>query len=480
MCCLLMPMDRIKQASSTTFDAPLSTTRRDDNGSLLVVSCALAQFHKSCMVARIFSKQTSSRSFSLDMSRYTSTCTALDASSSTSHLAVYSFGTQTRTQTISSTSLHYQQPLYDPSFFTPSHDLGPNHASLGRRNAIVELGPKRSTSKRSPYTKSQRQRRASNPAPPAPPPSIPRIININAIPRHLVRVPQESPPTRDTLMDPIMFCYEGAQMIGVPLSHGTRAAPRSGHSPILHGASDPIFPPGRHFGGKQISIRLAWPGYDVKEKRLDLRTHSTIGHLWTVVSAGLRELLSSVDSKSNPGDPDWAAWRLSRRRDGTRNFEEEEIIIAGLEHCGGSSFQLEVYVPVAIFLEDAGYRLRPKFQPGYIPHPDSPSYEERATHIRPTIMDATRISDGRLVILKAVSTRVHPHEVEIARLFSSPPLSEDPRNHCVPILDVLQDPDDADIQILVMPRLLSMRQPLYETVGEVVDAFRQIFEVRVV
>ncbi|KAF7312521.1 Protein kinase domain-containing protein [Mycena indigotica] len=129
-----------------------------------------------------------------------------------------------------------------------------------------------------------------------------------------------------------------------------------------------------------------------------------------------------------------------------------------------------------IFLEDSGYRLRPKFHPDYEPDPNAFWYTERETHIRPTIMDVTRISDGRLVMLKAVSTRVHPHEVEIACLFSSPPLSEDPRNHCIPILEVLQDPDDADLKIIVMPRLIRMAQPLFETVGEVVDAFRQIFE----
>ncbi|KAF7312510.1 Protein kinase domain-containing protein [Mycena indigotica] len=129
-----------------------------------------------------------------------------------------------------------------------------------------------------------------------------------------------------------------------------------------------------------------------------------------------------------------------------------------------------------VFLETSGYRLRPKFQPDYVPDPDASWYEERATHTRGAIMDATRISDERPVILKSVSTRMHPHEVKIARLFSSPPLAENPRNHCVPIFDVLQDPEDADKQIIVMPRLIEMDRPLFETVGEVVDCFRQIFE----
>ncbi|KAF7297313.1 Protein kinase domain-containing protein [Mycena indigotica] len=129
------------------------------------------------------------------------------------------------------------------------------------------------------------------------------------------------------------------------------------------------------------------------------------------------------------------------------------------------------------FLEASGYRLRPKFNPEYILNPNPAARrEDWATHTRHTIMDAHRISDGQPVMLKAVSTRIHPHEVEIARLFSSPPLSEDPKNHCIPIFDVLTDPDDTDKQIIVMPRLLRFDRPMFETVGEVVDCFRQIFE----
>ena len=92
-------------------------------------------------------------------------------------------------------------------------------------------------------------------------------------------------------------------------------------------------------------------------------------------------------------------------------------------------------------------------------------------------MDAERISDGLTVMLKTVSTKIHPDEVKLAQLFSSPLHAGNPRNHCIPILDVLRDPDDTDKQILVMLRLVTFDQPIFDTVGEVIDCFRQIFEV---
>ncbi|KAK7052142.1 hypothetical protein R3P38DRAFT_1637170 [Favolaschia claudopus] len=91
-------------------------------------------------------------------------------------------------------------------------------------------------------------------------------------------------------------------------------------------------------------------------------------------------------------------------------------------------------------------------------------------------MDAVRISDDTKVQLKAVSSKVHPHEVEIAQLFSSPPHIGHPRNHCIPILDVLSDPEDPDGKIIVMPMLVRFREPGFETVGEVIACWRQIFE----
>jgi hypothetical protein len=93
-----------------------------------------------------------------------------------------------------------------------------------------------------------------------------------------------------------------------------------------------------------------------------------------------------------------------------------------------------------------------------------------------SVLDATRISDGEFVVLKAVRRNDHPFEVEVARYLTSEPLRSDPMNHSVPILDVLAIPD-ARRDIIVMPLLRPYSDPPFETLGEVVECVRQLFEV---
>ncbi|KAI0929999.1 hypothetical protein AcW1_008783 [Taiwanofungus camphoratus] len=124
--------------------------------------------------------------------------------------------------------------------------------------------------------------------------------------------------------------------------------------------------------------------------------------------------------------------------------------------------------------------LRRRYQPDW-----KPSWEgtkrpfilcEDGQSIRhPYVLDATRVSDGSIVTLKRTSKSKHPYEVDIGRYFSSESLASDPRNHCVPILDVLQDSRDEDILILVMLLLREYDDPQFETVGEVIDFLRQVF-----
>jgi hypothetical protein len=78
-------------------------------------------------------------------------------------------------------------------------------------------------------------------------------------------------------------------------------------------------------------------------------------------------------------------------------------------------------------------------------------------------MDATRISDGASVALKSIKPSVHPYEVEIGTYLSSEPLASDPKNHCVPIYEVLDVPDVDDRVILVMPFLRRYNRPPLQT-----------------
>ncbi|PBK89999.1 hypothetical protein ARMGADRAFT_1014663 [Armillaria gallica] len=133
------------------------------------------------------------------------------------------------------------------------------------------------------------------------------------------------------------------------------------------------------------------------------------------------------------------------------------------------------------FLAESGYKLRPKYEPGWKPPPwktkgEMMCSEDYTPYSHYWIMDATRTSDGRLLTLKGISKSKHPHEVPIGRFLSSATLAADPKNHCVPIYDVLQSPLDDDIEIIVMPRLRFFDSPAFDTVGELLECFRQIFE----
>jgi hypothetical protein len=90
-------------------------------------------------------------------------------------------------------------------------------------------------------------------------------------------------------------------------------------------------------------------------------------------------------------------------------------------------------------------------------------------------MDATRISDGRPVMLKKLLKEEGPHELQINKLFSTEPLSSDPRNHCVPLLDVIELRDEPPI--LVHPLLRRHYDPRFQTFGEFVTFFSQTCEV---
>ena len=82
-----------------------------------------------------------------------------------------------------------------------------------------------------------------------------------------------------------------------------------------------------------------------------------------------------------------------------------------------------------------------------------------------------------MVTLKQITRAEHPYEVDIALYFSSEDLALNPANHCVPIHDVLALDDDDDFVIIVMPLLRPYANPRFDTIGEVVECFRQLFEV---
>ena len=93
-------------------------------------------------------------------------------------------------------------------------------------------------------------------------------------------------------------------------------------------------------------------------------------------------------------------------------------------------------------------------------------------------MDATRISDGRPVVMKLLlDNGERNYEREILEFLCSPHLRSDPRNHTVELLDVFKLPNSGNI-VIVMPMLRWFNSPEFQTVGEAVEFLRQIFEAR--
>ncbi|KAJ7148994.1 hypothetical protein C8R43DRAFT_925245, partial [Mycena crocata] len=133
------------------------------------------------------------------------------------------------------------------------------------------------------------------------------------------------------------------------------------------------------------------------------------------------------------------------------------------------------------WLKNCGYILRPRYQHGWVPSwkGTDAMFMTREDGIflpTPAAMDARRIRDGAGVCLKKINIETFEFEHEIGSFFSSGSIANDPRNHCVPILETLFVPDNDKIIIIVMPLLRIYSNPRFDTFGEAVDFFGQIFE----
>ncbi|KAI0040833.1 hypothetical protein FA95DRAFT_1527205 [Auriscalpium vulgare] len=130
------------------------------------------------------------------------------------------------------------------------------------------------------------------------------------------------------------------------------------------------------------------------------------------------------------------------------------------------------------WLQECGYTLRRRYQadwsPSWKPEDFWHHFEDGQTLTR--VMDGTRTSDGLHVVMKQISDKQTPHEVEVYQRMTSEPLSSDPRNRTAPLLDILQVPDEPKKRLLVMPMLRPLDSPEFETFGEAISFFTQIFE----
>ncbi|KAJ6538869.1 kinase-like domain-containing protein [Mycena vulgaris] len=132
------------------------------------------------------------------------------------------------------------------------------------------------------------------------------------------------------------------------------------------------------------------------------------------------------------------------------------------------------------WLKECGYQLRPRFRPGWIPSWKTDPRKHAALcedTWRPRsriVIDAVCTNDNSKVLLKKIEKDVFPYEQEIGEFLTS--LGPSPQNHCVPILRTLQPPDDENLRIIVTPLLRIYDSLRFDTIGEAVEFFRQIFE----
>ncbi|KAG8894693.1 hypothetical protein FRC00_008581 [Tulasnella sp. 408] len=132
------------------------------------------------------------------------------------------------------------------------------------------------------------------------------------------------------------------------------------------------------------------------------------------------------------------------------------------------------------FLKSRGYLLRPRYRPGWVhswkDKKDIFNFtcEDGIVIFRPHLLDASRISDNKTVCLKHVP-KSSP-EIDIGKYLSTKELQNDPRNHALPLIDVLEDPSDPDHAILVLPLVRRIDIPEPASVRESVDLVEQTLE----
>jgi len=129
-------------------------------------------------------------------------------------------------------------------------------------------------------------------------------------------------------------------------------------------------------------------------------------------------------------------------------------------------------------LKAHGYLLRPRYRPGWTP-PWKPnnsllSHEEAILSRRGNCLDAIRIFDGVQVFLKCVPK--DSPEMAIEAYPTSAELRNDPHNHCVPLLDVISNPDEPAVVVLVFPILRPLDLPYVATIGEAIDFVEQTLQ----
>ncbi|KAG6843711.1 hypothetical protein H0H87_001399 [Tephrocybe sp. NHM501043] len=169
-----------------------------------------------------------------------------------------------------------------------------------------------------------------------------------------------------------------------------------------------------------------------------------------------------------------AAYQLGIKTYG-KNFSIRDHFVGRL------SAEEQVWANRSSYLLSKGYRLRPRYMPRWTPSWLSGDdidieyfrYEDALTPTKADVLDAIR-DDGCKVVLKCVERK--SEEFRIALYVNSPRVRSDPKNHCVPVFDVLDIPEEHTKALLVMPQLIHFALLPYRRVVEVAEAMYQYIE----
>ncbi|CAE6361321.1 unnamed protein product [Rhizoctonia solani] len=144
----------------------------------------------------------------------------------------------------------------------------------------------------------------------------------------------------------------------------------------------------------------------------------------------------------------------------------------------------ERWVSFQPYLHSKGYRLRPRYQPDWVPSWKTNTgllasdCEDSIDCMPLRVLDATRIADDRQVIIKMLLPGHGQGQNELAVLarFSSPELKDHLDNHVVPCLDSFPMPGTESGSFIVMPLLGQYDEPPFKTLAEVHDFLQQLFK----
>ncbi|CUA67659.1 hypothetical protein RSOLAG22IIIB_07506 [Rhizoctonia solani] len=144
----------------------------------------------------------------------------------------------------------------------------------------------------------------------------------------------------------------------------------------------------------------------------------------------------------------------------------------------------ERWVSFQPYLLSKGYRLRPRYQPDWVPSWKNTTIkplkcEDSTDSIPVRVLDATRIENGEQVMIKMIVPTEEGEgldEYDLLKHYSTPTLRKHLSNHVVPCLDSFPIPGIDSGHFVVMPLLSQYLDIPFYNIAEVHELLQQLFD----